>query len=160
MNLKKTINISLIITVVVIWSVLAYRFFRISEDSVSHDLKTIDLKPTEFSELKNNKQELILTDKQAFGKNNVQRKNLKNNSSGTSKKTIQSNPKIVKPNFVSFHGSITDNSGNTVYIIKINGTIRRMRIGQKINEVSILKSLENGILITDKGVKREVFETN
>lgn len=160
MKTKKIINIILIIIVISIWSTLGYRFFYSSNELSPAQFPTVEFKSKESFKFERRKREMVLSDKNAFGKYKAPNKNV------TNKPTVplQQTPKVSAiediPNRISFHGSLTDPNGKKIYIIKLNGQIKRMSIGQKIGDVTILKQIENGIQILDRKEKREVFEMN
>lgn len=159
MTLKKVIDIVLIISVVAIWSIVGYRFFVKVEVAPSVEFRTNPSFETREFNIDHNRENLIVSNKNPFNKNQARvvtgdRKPIVKPKKETKKADVSDK----KPNMISYHGSLTDHSGQKIYIIKINRQMKRFKKGQKIGDVTLLKIIENGILVLDQGKKREVFE--
>ncbi|MEN8817284.1 MAG: hypothetical protein ABF274_10520 [Nonlabens sp.] len=160
MKANKAINIILIIVVISIWSTLGFRFFYSSSELSPAQYPTVEFKSKENFRTERKEKELVLSDKNAFRKYKNSNKNTIINPIIPAQKKSKEIVVGDTPNRISFHGSLTDPNGKKIYIIKLNGQIKRMNIGQKVGDVTILKSIKNGIQILDRKEKREVFEMN
>tara|TARA_R110002012_G_scaffold306491_1_gene511250 strand:+ start:1142 stop:1627 length:486 start_codon:yes stop_codon:yes gene_type:complete len=159
MTVKKIINIVLIISVVAIWSIVGYRFFTKVEVAPSVEFQTNPSFETREFNIDHNRENLIVSKKNPFNKNQARvvigdRKPIVKPKKETKKADVSNK----KPNMISYHGSLTDNSGHKIYIIKINRQMKRFKKGQKIGDVTLLKIIENGVLILDRDEKKEIFE--
>ncbi|PQJ19867.1 hypothetical protein BST94_06430 [Nonlabens xylanidelens] len=141
-----------------IWSTLGYRFFYSSNEVLPVQFPTVEFESKESFRFEIRGRDIVLSDKDAFGKYKTPNKHIRDKPTIPLKKKPKVSVIEDNPNRISFHGSLTDQNGKKIYIIKLNGQIKRMSIGQKIGNVTIIKPIENGIQILDRKEKREVFE--
>lgn len=155
---QKLLNIFLIVVLLIIWSIAGYRLFSQPEEA---EIPEFQIKPVnEVGEVKpfTKKRDLIISGKNPFNSKQTKAKNIKPVFKKTKELKENVEVKDEKSNIISYHGSIKGNDNNVVHIIKINRQIKRFKKGQKIGDVTLLKVIENGVLVLDRKEKREIFE--
>ncbi|WP_156113409.1 hypothetical protein [Wocania ichthyoenteri] len=79
------------------------------------------------------------------------------------KKTITKNPKhkttvVWKP--IIYHGNVSNQNGKTkVFIISIDGQQHLIKPGQVINEVKLIKGNSKSVLLSYKGVRKNISKS-
>ena len=83
----------------------------------------------------------------------VKKKPIKRTSKKTIKKEVISIPLL-------YHGSVSKQDSKTkVFIVSINGQQHLMKLGQTINEVTLIKGNSKDIVVTYKGLKKTIQKT-